>query len=81
MLEWMLNQVMAERGVRSGVALAKLLQAKAGYRLSAPSISALLNGEPKQMKADTLDALCTALACTPSDLWVHTPPQAATRGA
>jgi DNA-binding Xre family transcriptional regulator len=43
--------------------------------VSAPSISALLRGQPKQMKADTLDALCTALECTPGDLWVHIPSQ------
>jgi putative transcriptional regulator len=73
MLIWMLRSVMAERGVWSGAALARLLEKKAGYSLSAPSISALLNGEPKQLKADTMDALCTALACTPSDLWVHKP--------
>jgi putative transcriptional regulator len=72
MLEWMLRQVMAERGIWTGAALARLLKEKAGYRLSAPSISALLSGSPKQMKAETLDALCTALECTPSDLWVHT---------
>lgn len=74
MLEWMLRQVMAEQGIVTGAALARLLREKAGYRLSAPSISALLNGEPKQMKAETLDALCTALNCTPNDLWVYTPP-------
>ncbi len=73
MLEWMLRQVMAARGIRSGAELARLLEEKAGYRLSAPSISALLGGQPKQMKADTLDALCTALECTPSELWAHTP--------
>ncbi len=73
MLIWMLRSVMAERGIWSGAALARLLEEKAGYGLSAPSISALLNGEPKQLKADTMDALCTALACTPSDLWVHKP--------
>lgn len=72
MLEWMLRKVMAERGIWSGAALARLLKEKAGYSLSAPSISALLTGQPKQMKADTLDALCTALDCTPNDLWVHT---------
>ena len=71
-LEWMLRQVMASKGVWSGVALARLLKEKADYSLSAPSISALLSGNPKQMKADTLDALCTALACKPNDLWVHT---------
>ncbi|MCD1261492.1 helix-turn-helix transcriptional regulator [Paenibacillus athensensis] len=77
MLEWMLRKVMTERGVWTGAALARLLEDKADYRLSAPSISALLGGPPKQMKADTLDALCTALECTPNDLWVYTPPKRA----
>jgi len=75
MLVWMLRKVMAERGIWTGAALARLLKEKAGYELSAPSISALLNGQPKQMKTDTLDALCTALNCTPGDLWVHIPSQ------
>lgn len=75
MLEWMLRQVMAQRGIWTGAALANLLKEKANYRLSAPSISALLTQQPRQMKADTLDALCTALECTPGDLWVHTPPR------
>ncbi|MGN7165107.1 helix-turn-helix domain-containing protein [Paenibacillus cellulositrophicus] len=73
MLIWMLRQVMAERGIWTGAALARLLKDKAGYELSPPSISALLNSNPKQIKADTMDALCTALDCTPSDLWHHTP--------
>lgn len=73
MLVWMLRQVMAERGIWSGAALARLLREKAGYSLSPPSISALLTGQPRQMKAETLDALCTALECTPNDLWAHTP--------
>ncbi|NBD23975.1 helix-turn-helix domain-containing protein [Paenibacillus glycinis] len=73
MLSWMLRQIMAERGIWSGAALARLLKEKAGYELSAPSISALLNAPPKQLKAETMDALCTALACTPSELWAHTP--------
>lgn len=71
MLTWMLRQVMANKGIWSGAALGRLLKEKAGYELSAPSISALLKSQPKQMKAETLDALCTALECTPSDLWVH----------
>ncbi|MEK3723610.1 helix-turn-helix domain-containing protein [Paenibacillus sp. FSL H8-0034] len=73
MLVWMLRKIMSDREIWTGTALARLLKEKAGYDLSAPSISALLNDQPKQMKADTLDALCTALECTPSDLWVHTP--------
>ena len=80
MLEWVLRKVMLERGIWSGAELLRLLQDKAGYRMSAPSISALVNGQPKQMKSETLDALCTALECTPGDLWIHTSPDQ-TKGA
>ena len=72
-LKWRLRQVMAECGIWSGAELGRLMEQKAGYKLSAPSISALLTEEPRQVKAQTMDALCTALECTPSDLWQHTP--------
>ncbi len=72
-LKWRLRQVMAERGIWSGAELGRFMEQKAGYTLSAPSISALLAGPPKQMKAQTMDALCTALDCTPADLWQHAP--------
>jgi putative transcriptional regulator len=72
-LKWRLRQVMADRGIWSGAELGRLMEQKAGYKLSAPSLSALLTEQPKQMKAQTLDALCTALDCTPADLWQHTP--------
>jgi len=80
MLEWVLRRVMLEKGVWSGAELLRLLKEKANYSLSAPSVSALINGQPKQMKGDTLDALCTALECTPGDLWIHTSPNQ-TKGA
>jgi putative transcriptional regulator len=72
-LEWRLRQVMASRGVWSGAELGRVMEQKAGYKLSAPSISALLTEVPRQVKAQTMDALCTALDCTPADLWHHTP--------
>jgi putative transcriptional regulator len=72
-LHWKLRQVMAQRGIWSGAELGRLMEQKAGYKLSAPSISALLTEEPRQVKAQTMDALCTALDCTPADLWQHTP--------
>jgi putative transcriptional regulator len=72
-LKWRLRQMMAERGIWSGAELGRLMEQKAGYTLSAPSISALLTEPPRQMKAQTMDALCTALDCTPADLWQHTP--------
>jgi len=72
-LKWRLRQVMADRGIWTGAELGRFMELKAGYKLSAPSISALLTEEPRQVKAQTMDALCTALDCTPSDLWKHTP--------
>ncbi|HLL78111.1 MAG TPA: helix-turn-helix transcriptional regulator [Ktedonobacteraceae bacterium] len=72
-LHWRLRQVMASRGVWSGAELLRLMEQKAGYKLSAPSMSALLTEAPRQVKAQTMDALCTALDCTPADLWHHTP--------
>ncbi|TCZ78256.1 XRE family transcriptional regulator [Paenibacillus albiflavus] len=73
MLEWILRKVMFDRGIWSGAVLSRLLEEKASYRISAASISALINQQPRQMKTETLDALCTALECSPNDLWVHTP--------
>lgn len=75
MLVWMLRQVIAKREIWTGVELARLLKEKADYNLSPASISALLTSQPKQMKCETLDALCTTLECTPNDLWVYVPPQ------
>ena len=72
-LKWRLRQVMADRGIWSGAELGRLMEQKAGYKLSAPSLSVLLTESPKQMKAQTMDAFCTALDCTPADLWQHTP--------
>lgn len=72
-LKWRLRQIMAERSIWSGAELGRLMEQKAGYKLSAPSISALLTEEPRQVKTQTMDALCTALDCKPSDLWHHTP--------
>jgi len=72
-LEWRLRHVMAERGIWTGAELARLLMERAGYRLTAPSVSELLSRPPRQLKIETLDALCTALGCSPGDLLVHTP--------
>lgn len=59
----------AERGVWTATQLRRLLAEEAGYPLSAPSVSALLTGEPTQVRLSTLQALCTALRCTPDDLF------------
>ncbi|PEI57461.1 MULTISPECIES: helix-turn-helix domain-containing protein [Priestia] len=72
-IEWKLRQVMAKNEIWSGSELARRMEEKTGYKMSAPSISALLNEPPKQMKITTLDALCSALNCRPDELLVHTP--------
>ncbi len=58
-LKWRLRQVMADRGIWSGAELSRLMEQKAGYKLSAPSISALLTdsvietGQSKEGKQET----------------------------
>jgi DNA-binding Xre family transcriptional regulator len=58
----------AEREVWTGAELRRLLAERAGFEMSAPSVSALLTKQPAQVKLATLAALCTALDCTPNDL-------------
>lgn len=72
-IEWKIRQVMAKNEIWTGTELARLMEEKTGYKMSAPSISALINETPKQMKMSTLDALCTTLNCKPDELILHTP--------
>jgi DNA-binding Xre family transcriptional regulator len=71
-LKWRLRQVMADRGIWTGAELGRLMEQKARYKHSASSMSVLLAEEPRRVKVQTMDAMCTALGCTPSDLWQHT---------
>ena len=50
-------------------AVAEAAGRKAGTEMSAASVSALFTKEPSQVKLSTLAALCTALECTPNDLF------------
>ena len=59
----------AQREVWTGAQLRRLLSEKAGLEMSSASVSVLLTKEPAQMKLSTLLALCTALECTPNDLF------------
>ena len=61
--------VTPEREVWTGAQLRRLLAEKAGMEMSAASVSALFTKEPSQVKLSTLAALCTALECTPNDLF------------
>lgn len=66
---WKLRMAAAQREVWTGAQLRRLLVDKAGLQLSSASVSALLTKEPNQIKMSTLIALCTALDCTPNDLF------------
>ncbi|MGJ6969216.1 helix-turn-helix domain-containing protein [Streptosporangium sp. G11] len=68
-IRWRLRMAAAQREVWTGAQLRRLLAEKAGLELSAASVSVLLTKEPAQMKLSTLAALCTALECTPNDLF------------
>lgn len=66
---WKLRMAAAHREVWTGAQLRRLLAERAGLELSSASVSALLTKEPNQIKLSTLIALCTALDCTPNDLF------------
>jgi putative transcriptional regulator len=76
-IRWKLRMAAAQREVWTGTQLRRLLAEKAGLDLSAASVSALFTKDPAQVKLSTLAALCTALECTPNDLFeVDTTPVA-----
>jgi DNA-binding Xre family transcriptional regulator len=77
-IKWQLRLAAAHREVWTGAQLRRLLAERAGLNLSSASVSALLTRQPSQVKLETLAALCTALECTPNDLFeVDTTPAAA----
>jgi putative transcriptional regulator len=68
-ISWKLRMTAAQHGVWTGTDLRRLLRERAGLELSSPSVSALFTKQPAQIKLSTLVALCTALECTPNDLF------------
>src|SRR5271169_5569504 len=68
-IRWRLRMAAAQREVWTGTELRRLLAEKAGVEMSAASVSGLFTKEPSQIKLSTLVALCTALQCTPDDLF------------
>ena len=76
-ITWKLRMAAAQREVWTGAQLRRLLAERAGLEMSSASVSALLTKQPNQIKLSTLIALCTALECTPDDLFdVDTTPVA-----
>jgi putative transcriptional regulator len=68
-ITWKLRMAAAQREVWTGAQLQRLLAERAGLELSSASVSALFTKQPSQVKLSTLIALCTALECTPNDLF------------
>ncbi len=68
-IRWRLRMAAAQREVWTGTQLRRLLAERAGLQMSSASVSALFSKEPAQVKLTTLVALCTALQCTPNDLF------------
>ncbi len=68
-IRWKLRMAAAQREVWAGAQLQRLLAEKAGLELSSASVSALFTKQRSQIKLSTLIALCTALECTPNDLF------------
>ena len=68
-IRWKLRIAAAQREVWTGSQLRRLLAERAGLEMSSASVSALFTRQPSQLKLTTLLGLCTALQCTPDDLF------------
>lgn len=68
-IKWKLRMTAAQQEVWTGAQLQRLLAQRAGLQMSSASVSALFAKQPSQIKLSTLIALCTALECTPNDLF------------
>lgn len=68
-IRWRLRMAAAQREVWTAAQLRRLLAERAGLELSSASVSALFAKQPTQVKMETLLALCTALDCSPNDLF------------
>lgn len=68
-IRWRLRMTAAQHEVWTGAQLRRLLAERAGLELSSASVSALFTKTPAQVKLSTLAALCTALECSPNDLF------------
>ncbi len=68
-IRWRLRMAAAQREVWTGAQLRRLLAERAGLQMSSASVSALFSKQPAQVKLETLAALCTALECSPNELF------------
>lgn len=75
MIKWKLKQVMVDKGLWTGQELLDLLEKKAGIIISHTAVMQLIKQQPKAIRLQTLEALCTALNCNPWDLIEYKPAQ------
>ncbi len=65
---WNLKKwLVLEHNIYRPVDLQKLIEEKAGVKLSLQAVSSLINNEPSGVRFKTIEALCNALDCKLSD--------------
>lgn len=69
---WNLRMVMARKNTWTGAELMRMLEEKAGIKISPAGISRLLNEEQTEIKLVVLDVLYNVLECSVEDLLVET---------
>ncbi|SDT13726.1 helix-turn-helix domain-containing protein [Actinoplanes derwentensis] len=77
-MRWNLRMRAAQTGIWKSNEMRRRL-AEAGLEISAGKMSALWTGQPTTIRLDDLDVICLVLQCTPSDLLICEPEQAAAR--
>jgi DNA-binding Xre family transcriptional regulator len=66
-MTWRLREFLAERGFRRASHISRIIAERTGYKLSTQAVCDLLNGPPKMLRVETIQAICDAFYCRLAD--------------
>ena len=66
-----ITHVMFEKGIFTVTDLQRQIKEKGNIEISVPAVHRMVNKKPAEIKFSTLNAICMALDCEPSDVLVY----------
>ncbi|HUS12446.1 MAG TPA: helix-turn-helix transcriptional regulator [Pyrinomonadaceae bacterium] len=70
---WNLRGRLKERGITRASEISRIIRERTGYHLSVQAVCDLLNGEPKMVRIETIEAFCDAFYFRLSDFFEVVP--------
>lgn len=67
MIDWRLGDLLQSHGITSSTAFCRSLEEKTGIRLSRQALGRLKNENPRELRLETVQAICNLLGCSLSD--------------